>query len=220
MGLYVVADGCGGLAHGEKISRLLVDSFAVIWETELPRVLAAERKPYARLEALLRQWIVQIHDAAAAFGQQIGERVGSTASVLLIIDRQYFILHTGDSRIYRKRGTAWKQLTADQSLVADMLRNREISEEAAKDFPHQNVLTMCVGYFDRLQTYYAEGKLRKGDVFLLCSDGLYRGLSEQELLRATPEEVREDSAFEMRAQIPMGKAEDNISIILVQVLGG
>ena len=217
-GIFLVADGCGGLRHGEKISQLLADSFAVIWDQELPRLLTTAHWSDEKILTAAVGWAERINETAYAFGQQTGERVGSTMSLLMTLDDRYYILNTGDSRVYLRRGESFQRLTEDQSVVADMLRNREITPEEAERATFQNALTMCVGYFRQLRPFLARGRLRRGDLFLLCSDGLYRGLGEERLPACLPDRVTEASARQLRACIPPGGAEDNVTALLVEIL--
>jgi len=217
VGLFAVADGCGGMSHGEKISRLLADSLCVIWEQMIPGFLRSASNPVQEMMPALMTWIRQINSEAYAYGLRIGEKVGSTLTLLATLDRHYFILNAGDSRAYLSRGGNLTQLTQDQSLVADMLRNREITPEQAKVFGQRNVLTMCVGYFEQVQLFQAQGKLRKGDVFLLCSDGLYRSVEEEMICDSISRRVQRGSAYVLRDLIPAGAARDNVSIVLVEI---
>lgn len=215
VGLYLVADGCGGMMHGEKISQLIVDSFTKLWNKEL-KMLLNEKRANKQIVDSVTKWLEQINVSALSYGKKISNPVGSTVSLLLIVDSKYYIFNVGDSRIYLKRKGLVHRLTEDQSKIADMIRNGELTTEEAKSYP-QNALTMCVGYFDKLQVFCTQGKLRREDVFLLCSDGLYKGLGEDNLRDAIPQNVEADSASVMRTLIPSGCANDNVSVILVQV---
>ena len=217
VGLFMVADGCGGLSHGETISHLLADSFRVIWEEALPRFLENAEDPEKELIPALMNWVEQINASAYGFGQQIAQRVGSTLTLLVTIDKAYYILNVGDSRVYLCRGKDMLQLTEDQSLVADLLRNREITPEEAKHFGRKNVLTMCVGCFEKVQIFRTSGKLRKGDIFLLCSDGLHSILGEDQIQKWLPKRLEENSATILRDHIPPGAARDNVSVLLVEI---
>lgn len=218
VGLYLVADGCGGMAFGDKISMLLVDSFRLVWRQALPQFLAkGSLRPEHILDSLIG-WTQQINSTAFAFGQSVNARVGSTLSLLLLVDGSFYILNVGDSRIYLYRRGEFSQLSQDQSLLADMLRNKEISKEEAEHFVRRNVLTMCVGYFEQVQSFCLWGKLKKEDIFLLCSDGLYVALNAELLAQSLPARVQTGSAQELRALISPGRAYDNVSALLVQAL--
>lgn len=217
VGLFMVADGCGGLSHGEAISRLLADSFRVIWGNALPQFLEHVEDIESELSPVLMQWTEQINASAYRFGQQIGQRVGSTLTLLVTVENRYFILNVGDSRAYLRHGRKLIQLTEDQSLVADLLRNREITPEEAKSFGRRNVLTMCVGCFEKVQVFRKQGKLHRGDLFLLCSDGLHSSLGEEQIQNCLPKKLEEESAARLRNLIPAGEARDNVSVLLVEI---
>ena len=217
LGLFLVADGCGGMAHGEKISQLIVDSFQRLWEGELAALVSKSQKPETQLSTSVCKWLDQINLAAYNFGRQVGARVGSTLALLLTLNRDYYIFSVGDSRVYLKRKGQVHQLSEDQSRVADMLRNGEISPEDAINYPKRNVLTMCVGGFEQIRVFQKSGRLRKDDIFLLCSDGLYEGLGKS-LEDFFPDSVDSESARRLRCRIAPGKAADNISAILIQIL--
>lgn len=216
VGLYIVADGCGGLAFGEEISNLAVTHFSRIWKRELAEVLKNKRYEDREIDAILERAIADINASAKNFGTQVESKVGSTLSLLLTIDKKYYIKNVGDSRIYLCRKGKLSQLTEDQSLVADMIRNGELTREEAKKFKKKNVLTMCIGVFDKIMTYTKIGKLKSGDSFLLCCDGLHNKVTEKDIC-----EIIEDRgiAFEnkcevMRNKIAQGEANDNVSSIL------
>lgn len=218
-GLFLVADGCGGIAHGEKISQLIADSFARIWETELPRLLEEAERSQECIVQAITDWTEKINVSAYAFGCGVGERVGSTMTLLMLLDERYYICNAGDSRVYRLGEAGWEQLTEDQSLVADMLRNGELTEAEAERFGHKNVLTMCVGSFEQVRLFFAQGRLKTGDIFLLCSDGLYNALGKSGLDNWRPAHVLPESARELRDRIPAGAAADNVSAIVVEFRG-
>ena len=112
-----------------------------------------------------------------------------------------------------------QQLTEDQSLLASMLRNKEITAEKAKDFSRKNVLTMCVGYFNDIKIYSKTGKVKAKDLFILCCDGLYNYIPEdyfQVLLTKPGKGKLSDLAASLRESILPGKAEDNVSVLLVK----
>ncbi len=214
-GLFAVADGCGGLMHGDKISQLLTARCEDFWKKKFPDLISYPSPESVRKAVL--GWLDDVNREAKAYGDELGSRVGSTMSMLLLIGRQYFIFNVGDSRVYRCRKGTSLCLTEDQSLLADKLRNNEISPEEAKRFKGKNVLTMCVGYYDKVQVFTTCGTMRRGDVFLLCSDGFYNGVGHLSLESIIPDFVAEESASLMRSRIPDGAARDNISVIVFQV---
>lgn len=217
-GLFLVADGCGGLTHGEKVSGMIAEKFQRFWEMEMEPLLFPQRQIRRRIPAAVLNWLEQINGEAYNFGQEMKESVGSTLALLLTVNHDYFLFNVGDSRVYLKRRGLLRQLSEDQTQVADMLRNHEITPEEAEDYPGRNVLTMCVGFFEQMHVFCAQGKLYRGDVFLLCSDGLYNHLPEgEDLSRLIPDRISPDSAKQLRNRIEPGMAKDNVSVILAEL---
>lgn len=218
VGLYIVADGCGGLAYGEEISRLAVTYFTRVWNNELKELLESKKlpKPDAAIDTLLERAIKDINDKAKEFGQMVGDKVGTTLSLLLCIDKKFYIKNVGDSRIYLKRGNKITQITEDQSLVADLLRNNEISKDEALNFKKKNVLTMCIGVFENVRTYSNKGRINHGDTFLICCDGLYNNVTSKAMVKILNDrKIKfEDKCLELRNSIEKGKATDNVSSVV------
>ncbi|MDO5407847.1 MAG: serine/threonine-protein phosphatase [Eubacteriales bacterium] len=218
-GLFVVADGMGGLSYGNRISTYITEQFLRWWNMDLPQMLLAGRSSEEDLRELLEQEIWDINQAVLQFRKTEGCRSGSTLSVLLLLKDKYYLVHMGDSRIYRLRTGELEQLTVDQSLVAQLVREHRLTEEEARASRQKNILTMCVGMFDIPRNYYSSGLLQQGDCFLLCSDGLYNPL-DQERLKHGLEQHAGDAKRQagcLRAMIQPGQASDNVSAIVVEV---
>lgn len=215
--LFMVADGCGGLNCGELISQLLIDSFLLIWEQALPPFLA--QKPRPKPEKILAQlcfWTQRINEEAYRFAEENQIKAGSTLTLMLIWANRYYMLNLGDSRLYCLRHGKVIQISQDQTLVADKLRNHEITPQQAKRYT-SNPLTMCVGCFQTIRPFCCWGKLRHGDIFLLCSDGLYKMISPEQLVALLLKKIDQEGAKRLRAAIPAGRAYDNVSALLVQI---
>lgn len=216
VGLFIVADGCGGLSYGEEISNLVVTHFSRVWNHELKGLLQNRKIKKNDVDELLENAIRDINGGALAFSRQVESKVGSTVSLLLTIDNQYYIKNVGDSRIYLLRGKKILQLTEDQSLVADMIRNGEITREEAKNFKKKNVLTMCIGVFDEIKTYSRNGKIKNNDIFLLCCDGLHNCVPPEKMIEIIKNKkiAFENKAEAMRVAIEQGAATDNVSSVI------
>lgn len=216
VGLFIVADGCGGLEFGEEISRLIVTHFSRIWNDELSKIIHTGKVNLSLMSDYLNGVLNDINNEALNFSKQGSGKVGSTLSLLFSIDRSYIIKNIGDSRVYLKRKKKIVRLTEDQSLVADLVRNGELTKEQAKNFKKKNVLTMCIGFYTDLKVYTQTGKIKNGDVFILCCDGLHNCVSEQKMA-----EILEDKqiGFESKAEvlrqcIEIGRAYDNVSSVV------
>ncbi len=170
-GVFVVCDGMGGAAAGEVASSLAVD--------ELMRLLAgsASRGP-TREEA---------ERAIDAANQAIFSRarrnhklsgMGTTMVLLLTDDRRAWFLNVGDSRGYRLRQDRLEQITVDHSHVEEQVRAGRMSRVEAERSPLRNVITRALGTQSQVTPDVFELETEPGDLFLLCSDGLTRELSD------------------------------------------
>ena len=211
-GLFAIADGCGGMKYGAQTSRQAIYAVQAFWEECLPqlarRLVLRDSMVMQALEDLMQSANQQVQEICI----EAQERTGSTLSVLLLLDRRFWIKHVGDSRIYCLRQGMLERLTEDQSMVADMLRNHEI-EDAQADEYNRSILTMCLGHPRKLYTYANMGKMTHDSIFCLCSDGLYAYSSEaaiQEQLLLAPEDTGQ-----MRGLIADGAAHDNVSFITI-----
>ena len=91
VGLFIVADGCGGMSFGEEISNLIVTHFSRVWNHELKELLQNKVIKENEVDELLENAIKDINDGALNFSSQVESRVGSTLSLLLTIDKRYYI---------------------------------------------------------------------------------------------------------------------------------
>ena len=216
LGLFIVADGMGGYEGGEVASALAVDMIH-----QLVRKTAADADttwPY-RIDPARTLPENELIVATRLAGDRIAARregelrdMGSTVAVLRITREHAVIAHVGDSRIYRLRAGELAQLTIDHSLVAQ-LEASGMKPDAA--FQWRHVVTRALGT-PTGEPEVQRGPVQRGDVFLLCSDGLSEVLepTQMALLLAAPAELA------CRALIDAAYAagsRDNISAVVVRV---
>ncbi len=218
-GLYVVADGMGGLSHGAQISSYITEQFARWWQEDFPYMVQEHMDHEEEIRELLEQEIWDINQAVLGFNKRMQCRSGSTLSLLLCYRGQYYIENIGDSRVYLLRNQFLRQLTQDQSLVAQLVREHKMTEEEARHSIMKNKLTMCIGMFPVPRSNYYSGELQDKDCFLLCSDGFYHpvGWEQMEQVLGMNHVDAKGKAEYLRQQIQPGKATDNVSAILVDV---
>ena len=170
--LWVVADGMGGHAAGEVASRLAVETVLDRWTAGAPSA------PGTGLRNAVRDANTAVCDA----GMESGRRgMGTTLCALTLAGSDAIIANVGDSRAYRVREGQCDQLTTDHSRVAEMLRMRMITPEQAANHPARSMLTRSLGGDLVVQVDMIKEPLRKGDVFVLCSDGLWDVVSRDDL---------------------------------------
>jgi len=211
-GLLVVADGMGGCQAGEVASELAVK---VVWDT-----LKIAARPGADWEGLLRV-------AFSAANKSIFERarscadlsgMGTTLTACVIDGLTAYVAHVGDSRAYLMRDARLIQITNDHSVVAEMVKKGQLSQEEAQNHPQRSVLTRAAGAYAHVDADLVTLSLRAGDTLLLCTDGLSNMLSEQEILRVLQNHCDlEWAASELVHLANLRGGYDNITVVLARI---
>ncbi|AFV77151.1 serine/threonine protein phosphatase [Thermus oshimai JL-2] len=205
-GVFVVADGMGGHRTGEVASRLAVEAILEVLSQKEP-------SPKALLEAF-EEANRRIYQEA----QRPENRGMGTTATCLLLDLPYaLIAHVGDSRAYLFRKGVLKQLTEDHSWVAERVRQGLLTVEEARTHRWRNVITNALGSFPEARVDLLGLKVEPGDIFLLCTDGLYGVLEDrtlQEVLRNYPPE---EAAERLVALANEWGGPDNISVAVVRV---
>jgi PPM family protein phosphatase len=212
-GVYVVCDGMGGAAAGEIASSLAVD--------ELMHLLAgssAPASPRAEAERAIAAANKAIYSKAQRNHKLSG--MGTTMVVLLAEDRRVWIFNIGDSRAYRLRKCSLEQITLDHSHVEEQVRLGRMTEAEALRSPLRNVITRALGTQIQVTPDIFELEAEPGDLFLLCSDGLTRELSDSllESLLCIDLPLDELCARLINAANKAG-GHDNITCLLVRAGG-
>jgi serine/threonine protein phosphatase PrpC len=205
-GLFAVADGVGGLQHGDVASQLALDT--------LDAAFSANRTVSGLLDGC--------RDANRAVWRQADGQdatMGTTLVALAVTsDAAAIVLHVGDSRLYRFRKGHVEQLTHDHTVIADLIRAGELSEEDAQTHPYRYVLTRALGVLPDVDIDHAGVSCQPGDRLVLCSDGLFKALSTAELTALLASELEaQDSADELVARAVEREAEDNVTALLIDV---
>jgi PPM family protein phosphatase len=172
--LLLVADGMGGARAGEVASRMAVDLVMAAWT-------AGSGEPLADLARAFDEANHGVHAAAIADPERRG--MGTTLTALVLRGREAFLAHVGDSRVYRLRGGVLRVLTADHSLVAQMVRDGHITPEQARTDWRRNVVTRSVGVGEDVEVDLARvpEPVEAGDTYLLTTDGLHGVAGDEEI---------------------------------------
>ena len=208
IGLWVVADGMGGMTAGEVASRLIVTTLDEIAHP----VGAADLLHEVRLR--LDAANAELRRIAAARGPDV--TVGSTVAGLIVHDGHFACFWAGDSRVYRSRNGELDRLTRDHSLVQEMVDAGLLQPDKAEQHPHASVIQRAVGVDDALTLDCVHARIMPGDIFLLCSDGLTRMVGDAELehhLASAPIRTACDTLLGL--VLDRG-AKDNVTMILVE----
>ena len=211
--LMVIADGMGGHAGGELASYCVVDAFANSYKKKHPSLAPKE---------LLEVAIRHAHDKIRLKGRK-NDRLsdmGSTVVAAILEEKALHMVNVGDSRLYLFHEQNLVQISYDQSLVADKVRQGEITADEARNHPERNRLTMSISaHRKEVVNYYAKQSLEFNDVVLLCSDGLW-GVVPETYIRATACQLPPQRAVKKLINLAnsMG-SPDNISVIIARRVG-
>lgn len=221
-GLFIVADGMGGLAEGDTASNIAVSEFEDWWDSRLITViLKGQNNIFDEIRDELYSVFIEVNKKIIVYGKQLGEKVGTTLSTLLVYENNYIVNHIGDSRIYIIQQNEIKQITEDHSWVAEQVKGGFITQGDAKHHPKRSILTQCLGVNEDIHLFEASGSLSANDVFLICSDGFYNFLDENEILsvlrenQIDNEEIIQLAVNKLLVRVKERGAYDNISAILV-----
>jgi len=209
-GAYVVCDGMGGAAAGEIASAIAVDE-----------VLAAlcARLPSASLEEAGAAAVEAANQAIYTRAQR-DERLngmGTTMVALAVQENRVCVINVGDSRCYRLRRGRLEQVTLDHSVVEEQVRMGRMTPIQAQRSPMRNMITRALGTEPSVTPDFFAIDAEAGDLFLLCSDGLTRELTDMTIqsLLTLKAPVQERCARLVEAAKNAG-GQDNITCLLVQ----
>jgi serine/threonine protein phosphatase PrpC len=214
-GIYVVCDGMGGAAAGEVASSLAVDEvMRRLAQQDGKEPQASHAVPDAAVQAVSAANLVIFSRAES---NQKLNGMGTTLVALVVEERHAWLLNVGDSRGYRMRQGRLQQITEDHSLVEEQVRLGRLSHSDAAHSPLRNVITRALGTHGQVTPDIFPLEVEPGDLFLLCSDGLTRELSDavlESLLGA--EQTLDDTCAELIRAANKAGGQDNITCLLVR----
>lgn len=209
-GLWVVADGMGGHSAGDVASNAIIHPLQNIERPEtLPDFVEAVEDALLSVNRQLRDY---------AQNELGGRTVGSTVVSLLLSQRTGVCLWAGDSRLYRLRGGQLSRISRDHSAVQELVESGAITQSEADRHPKSNVITRAVGGGEVLYVDSAVFAPEAGDTYLLCSDGLYNEVSDDNIRRKLALDL-EEAVQRLVDEALHNGGRDNISVVVVKVAG-
>jgi protein phosphatase len=224
IGLMVLADGMGGYNAGEVASGIAVQIVTELATDGATREKQEEIDPHS---GLMRQSIV-LRDAVyrsnkiiyqTAQSQTHCEGMGTTIVACMCCDNKVSIAHVGDSRAYRLRDGNLDQITADHSLLQELVDRGFYSEEEAQRSTNRNYVTRALGVEPTVEVEVHEHDVRPGDTYLLCSDGLSDMVEDDDIhLTISTFNASLDVVGQQLVDLANDHGgRDNISVMLAQV---
>lgn len=207
-GLWMVADGMGGHAAGDIASQMLV--------TKLREVDSHDK---------LSEFVDDVEDRVLEANLRLHEMslegddakvMGTTLAALLAFDSHVVCMWVGDSRVYRLReGELLKQVTTDHSEVEEMIAQGVLDKAAALDHPAANIVTRAVGGLKKVYVDLDLDELENNDRFLICSDGLFKDLSEEDIEKLLGEGDCTNACHALIDTALERECADNVTVVVV-----
>lgn len=222
-GIYVVCDGMGGAAAGEVASKMAVDTILGYYRDSARRGSfrqvgdqVQDAPPRANaLGSAIHLANEAIFSASQQRPSQAG--MGSTIVAVSVEDGFFSIGHVGDSRIYLIRAGAIQQLTNDHSLVMEQVRRGLITLEDAQKVDYHNIVIKALGAEAKVEPDLDDMSAMEGDTLLLCSDGLNRHVSDQQMLEILAQAADLNAAAEGLVQAcKRDGGTDNVTVLLLR----
>lgn len=210
--LLIVADGMGGHRAGDFASRYAVETL------KEDMANSTEDGPEAMIRKAIQSANQKLIEAARQDARLEG--MGTTLVVATVIEHTLYFANVGDSRLYLLHDTI-KQLSKDHSFVQEMVRLGGIDAEEAKHHPDKNIITRAVGAREKVEVDFFEYRLKKGDIILMCTDGLSNMVEDEEMLaivKSSRDIVEAVERLVERANDNGGN--DNIGVILAEPFAG
>ena len=224
-GLAILADGMGGYSAGEVASSMATKLLSSRLEAAFKSVPPHKRdgrtgQPFAH--SCLVQQIAAVNTAIyrAAESQVQFVGMGTTLVAVVFCDNKLIVAHVGDSRLYCLRSGSFAAMTRDHSLLQEQIDSGLISVEEARHSINKNLVTRAVGVDPEVDVESHLYPVQPGDLYLLCSDGLYDMVDDLEIHR-TLETYGANPDLAARQLIRTANdngGEDNVSVVVVKVL--
>ena len=211
--LLGVFDGCGGASSGRMASDMAAEVVASTFQDLTPEQLRDDLEDH--LERAIRDASNTIYTKASNDRKHRG--MGTTATVAVISGDTLHLAHVGDSRGYILRRGRLVQISRDQTLLNFYIAEGKILEEEIEDFPHKNVIMFALGVGPKLEVDRTSVRLRRGDVLLLCTDGLWNLVGDTGI--ETVFRWHEDPESVCKALIDAANAaggHDNITVVVAK----
>lgn len=213
-GLALLADGMGGHNAGEVASNIAIEMLGrqlnEVGEDEIGREVAVHNAVADANSA--------IFDKSAS--QPLYQGMGTTLVLTLFRGNSLTVGHVGDSRIYRLRGGALERLTADHSLLQELVAGGFMTEEEAQASVSKNVITRALGIEHTVEVEVGHHAIAAGDVYLLCSDGL-TDMADDNAIAHLLMEYGDNPQTAAAALVQLANrngGKDNISVVVVRVV--
>lgn len=218
----IICDGMGGYDKGEVASASMVSALLNWFDNDFPSLGSN-----FTFEDVSTQWnyiIQSMNEKIINYGKFNQIALGTTLSMIMILNNKFYIGHIGDSRIYKIHEGKIVQLTEDHTVVAQKFARGEITKDEIETDEERNILTQCIGRLRRITPQFEFGTVESGNMFLLCSDGFRHEIAQSEMIDAfAPENNNSSNEIQLNIVRLIERAEqrneeDNITAAVIKIL--
>jgi serine/threonine protein phosphatase PrpC len=212
--LLAVADGMGGHAAGEVASRIAVE----VLQSLVPTLVSTGIDEDSVADLLMHSLHSIDSEISVVTDEYIEKRgMGTTLTALLIRDKHISLLHVGDSRCYRLRGNSLEQLSNDHTIIQELLDQGAISPAEALEHPQRSMLTQALRGDGDVTPVLQMYEIKKGDRYLLCSDGLSGVLTEKEIKIGLKKSDKDEALKFLIDATYVNGAPDNVTVLIADI---
>ena len=211
--IYLLADGMGGYAGGEIASNLAIHSVKQHIQSNWEKISKTEKEILKLIKEATKYANSSIYENANKVKEL--EEMGTTLEICLIYEEKLYISHLGDSRIYAVSNDKIERITNDHTYVEKLVKDGTISREEAKNHPKKHMLIKALGCASDAEPDVFVRTWDKGEIIVLCSDGLTNMLTEEEI----QDIILNDPICPEKTLINMANQVgglDNITVILIK----
>lgn len=182
--LVVVADGIGGSRSGDVAAQITVDHLGRQFQAASPNSSLEAIRWFAREVQLINDEILQKSKENPKY-----QGMGTTLVAAIIFEQSMVVANIGDSRGYVLHDSLLTQVTIDHSLVSELVKHGDITEEEARNYPQNNIITRAIGVSADARIEVNRFNLGAGDQILLCSDGLSKMITRKQMMEVLKSKV-------------------------------
>lgn len=219
-GMFVIADGMGGLKCGSEASRVALN---VISNTVVPSLLGNAEVGEDNVMMLLSSSIQRANEAIYQHNRQTHREMGTTITIALIVGTTAYFANVGDSRAYlHRKPDGLQQITRDHSVVASLVETGAIAPDDIYTHPERNHIYRHLGKNTSVEVDLFSVSLQAGDTLLLCSDGIWQMIRPPDIQRilSTPVSDQSQIVHTLIETALAAGGKDNISVIIVSLFNG
>lgn len=219
--LAAVCDGMGGLDKGELASASVIKKLRDWFYHEGKSLILSDSYCIDDIRKSLNTLLIKTNQLLNEYGKKHHCILGTTLTLIYLDQSDYCMFHIGDSRMYQIRKEIVTCLSDDHSVVNRLYKQGKISKEQMGYHEKRHVLTQCIGTNKQIEPQWIKGKIKVNDGYLLCSDGFWHELNDEDyldIIKAQDELI--SSVIKSKISLVKNKGEkDNITCCLVKVKG-